>query len=92
MKFQKRELLRIGFEFANDTNLEKSSGFDVLFNDFHEVVYIPDFLPWKRVNDSWTGALGHLHSGLSIWIEFMIVQGARIISISSLFEEANSEK
>jgi hypothetical protein len=55
-------LFRIGSPLlVNKSKFDAIDGFDALFNSGNsEFVYLPDFGPWKRVNDTWQGALGHI--------------------------------
>jgi hypothetical protein len=66
----RRELFRIGSPlFANESRLRETTGFDALFHDYHEFVYIADFHPWLRVNGTWQGALASLLNDPIIWID-----------------------
>ena len=60
-----RERIRIGSPFyVNESKLEPVDGFDVLFDKYHEFVYIPDFEPRQLVNGTWRGALRYLINGM----------------------------
>ncbi len=60
-----RELIRIGSPlFANESELNERTGFDVIFNKNYQFVHIPDFDPLLRVNGTWRGALGHLQNDM----------------------------
>jgi hypothetical protein len=50
-----KQFIRVG----ND-KLNVRTRLNLLFGARHEFVYLSDFLPWQRVNGTWTGALGHL--------------------------------
>lgn len=65
----KRELIRVGsLHLANESTLNSASGFDVLFNGYHEFVYMADGNDaWARVNGTWLGGFGHLINGI-LWI------------------------
>lgn len=66
----KRDVLRIGTDtFVNVSELQTSAGFDALFNQNYEFVYVPEFYPWNRVNGTWQGALGHIQNDNHLWIE-----------------------
>jgi hypothetical protein len=56
--------LRIGAEI-NGSILKVEHGFDVYFRDFEsKFVEIVEYWPWQRDrNNTWNGALGHLHAG-----------------------------
>ena len=57
----KNESIRVGTEhFANKSTLDKSLAYDLIFGSFYEFVYLPDYTPLQYVNNTWTGALGHL--------------------------------
>jgi hypothetical protein len=64
----KSELFRIGSPIlANESKLHVTTGFDVLFDGYHEFVHIPDYQPLVRANGTWQGALGHLQKDMK-WI------------------------
>jgi hypothetical protein len=57
----KNDVIRIGSDtFVNKTELDKNVAFNLLFRN-HEFIYIHNYFPWKLVNESWTGALGHIN-------------------------------
>src|SRR5438874_1454423 len=60
----KKELIRIGTKkFINESTLDQSSAFDMLFDGMYEFVYMPDYNPFAFVNGTWAGVLGHLVNG-----------------------------
>jgi hypothetical protein len=59
-----KQLIRVGIDY--NISEAVSSNFyalDAVFGGDHELVNIPDFYPYKLVNGTWTGALGHLMNG-----------------------------
>jgi hypothetical protein len=59
-----KQLVRIGTErHVNESKLNEFYAFDLIYGGFYEFVYIPDYYPWKLLNGTWTGALGHLING-----------------------------
>ncbi len=63
----RRERFRIGSPvFVNESKLQKTDGFDMLFDGYSEFVYIPDHDPWRVVNGIWTGALGYLQNDMAM--------------------------
>ncbi len=56
-----KNMMRVGnFNLETKSKLNARDGFNLLFGARHEFVYLPDYLPWQRVNGTWMGALGHL--------------------------------
>ena len=55
-----KQLLRVGTnKLIIKSQLNARDGFNLLFGARYEFVDL-DYLPWQRVNGTWTGALGHL--------------------------------
>lgn len=62
-----KELIRIATDaFANQSRLDEYNAFDLLFDGFSELIYLPDYDPWQRVNGSWAGAFAHILNGYQI--------------------------
>jgi hypothetical protein len=56
-----KKFMRIGTDKVFiKSELNPRDEFNLLFGAHHEFVYLADFFPWQHVNDTWTGALGHL--------------------------------
>jgi len=69
-----RELIRIGSPLlANETKLRATTGFDALFDGYHEFVYIADYEPWQGVNGTWTGALGQVLNGIRDGLKVVLI-------------------
>ncbi len=67
-----RTIFRIGnLQLVNESKLHETAGFNALFKQNYEFVYIADFDPWLRVNGTWQGALGHILNGRIRWIEIV---------------------
>ncbi len=67
----KRQLIRIGTEkLVNISELNKFNAFDLLYGDFHELVYVPDYYPWQHANGTWTGAMDALMNDKP-WMDWM---------------------
>jgi hypothetical protein len=63
---KQNELIRIGVDdLVNKSELDTSNAFNLVFGDYHELVYVPDDdIAWQVVNGSWNGAMGYLMNGI----------------------------
>jgi hypothetical protein len=67
------QLFRIGSpSLVNESQLQKTPGFDALFDGYHEFVYIPKFDPWLCLNGTWMGALAYVMNDTSEWINVFV--------------------
>jgi hypothetical protein len=55
-----KQLMRVGTGVENKLKSNSRDEFNLLFGARHEFVYLPDYIPWQRVNGTWTGAIRHL--------------------------------
>jgi hypothetical protein len=63
-------LSRIGTnKFVNESKLDASVAFDIVYGGFYKFVYLPTSFPSQFVNGTWTGWLGHLMNDKLDWIE-----------------------
>jgi len=63
-----RQLIRIGSpSLKNESKLNTADGFDILFNGYHEFVYMPDGNDeWIRVNGTWISGMRYLMNDTQI--------------------------
>ncbi len=55
------ERIRIGTQLCvNESKLNPTFGFDVIFGGNYEFVHISDIGPWTQVNGTWKGMLAHI--------------------------------
>jgi hypothetical protein len=56
-----KHMMRVGIDKLNlKSQLNSREGSDLLTGARHEFVHLADYWPWKLVNGTWKGALGHL--------------------------------
>ncbi len=72
-----KQLMRVGtYELETKSKLHALDGFNLLFGARHEFVYLPNYLPWQRVNGTWRGVLGHLMNDNHMdWKQYVRVKG-----------------
>ncbi len=68
------ERLRVGTDTpVNESELYKFDALDIVFSQFYEFVYLPDYNPYELVNGTWMGSLGHLLKGRALNVDWNIV-------------------